>query len=126
MWQIGHPNVPSRSVGHTDMCGTIAAVVGRHRSPRSIEATSPETCVEARVITAILVVPRLDCWNHILCVGYAGRLARFGMLSRVSSGQQAVLHTSVAPHTLHAVNGSYEAPDGPRGLLLKHFIKLVI
>ncbi len=59
--------------------------VDRHHSPRTTGAISLHACVDSHVLTAIpAILPRLDCWNHILCVGHVGRLARVGLLDHMA------------------------------------------
>ncbi len=58
----GHPMVASQSAAPTSMCGTILVSVGRHHSPRSIEAKPLQVGLGAHVL---VLCP--TC--HVLAVG---------------------------------------------------------
>ena len=77
LWRSGHLMVPVWSVGHMNMFGALLVAVGRHRSPRSIEATSLHACVEVHVL-----VQCPAC--HVSSTGHAGRLACVGLLSHIT------------------------------------------
>ena len=76
--------VLSSSAGLSSICSTFLVAVGRHRSARSIGATSLHACVEAYVLVSWSLWPRLSCVNRISCVGYVGLLACVGGLNHVS------------------------------------------
>ena len=65
LWRSGHLMAPLWSVGHSIMCGTVLAALGRYHSPRSTGATSLRMGLEVQVLTAVFGVPRLSCESLI-------------------------------------------------------------
>ena len=101
--------IPSWPAVLSSTYSTILVAIGRHRSVRSIGATSPHVGLGAHVLVLPLVGHILTV-GRVPCTGRVGRLARLGLLSHIvrfdHTGGSCMYrsHTSVMAHlSLRAV-----------------------